>query len=80
MTTHAEQLKAIADIIGPKTIETPDIKTTEHDLNTLDRMNEKSKSVSPMFHNFGASVAVPVGHRCILRPSDTSDTTKTDCC
>lgn len=76
MTTNAEQLKAIADIIGPKTIETPDIKTTEHDLNTLDRLNEKSKSVSPMFHNFGSSVAIPKGYRCVIHgdhePDDTN--------
>jgi len=70
----ADDIKTIADTIGPKTIETPDIKTTEHDLNTLERLNEKSKSVSPMFHTFGASVAHPVGYHCVHKcPTNDCD-------
>ena len=71
--TYADDLKAIADTIGPKTIETPDIKTTEHDLNTLDRLNQKSKNVSPMFHTFSSSVAVPIGFRCVHGCNNTDN-------
>jgi hypothetical protein len=65
-SSYIDTLKSTSDKIGPKTIETPDVKTTDHDLSVLDRITEKSKSVSPMFHTFGASVVVPVGHRCVI--------------
>jgi hypothetical protein len=73
-----DDLKAVADKIGPKTIETPDIKVTEHDLATLERLQQKAKNTSPMFHTFAASIAVPKGHCCIHRP--TNDYPDDSCC
>lgn len=59
MSTPAENIEAIRELLGPKRVKTPKIEVEQFDLDQLDRIAQKSNTFRPSFDNFMFAVASP---------------------
>lgn len=65
MSTSAENIETIRELLGPKRVKTPKIEVEQFDLKELDRIAEKSNTFKPSFNNFMFAVASPNGVSCV---------------
>lgn len=62
MSDIADRIKELNEKIGPRKIETPDLKTEDHSLKDLMELERAQRACQvPLFSNFAMTKVVPKG-------------------